>query len=662
MRRNRMIGLGAVAQTGVVINIANAQAWSRTSKQKQTSVWTFDENARGILPRCLLVTCAFFAQFAFAMPSQSEIKRVQPMVLELMSVHVKDHKANKKTAKEVGDTAMALVNEAEGEAAKYILLKGAIEYYTLAREYDLVADTLELLRKSVKDIPAEDVEEIVSRVLSRARQGEAQRLRAIHRIELMRVEAEADVKSFKSALRKKPDDKNALNGLADAYVRLDDWPKALKVFAQLGNNAAVFELNPAEAKDFDSFKAADYWWTHKAKNSAPYRAHAVMLYKIAMKDGLVKGLMKPLVEKRIAEVEALPFPSASSGRKVVGFADVSGAQPVRPSAAGLSAEGPVAKELVNNGTFEADTVPDGGYDASTAITGWSKVGAVALIRKNVNVSWKQKDADTTMCFINSGASISQTINVPERMNYVISLKKANKNFYNKGKKFYSTTGCVKIDDSEVISKLETDGGNRRPFSVNVELAPGSHTLTIACTSGRGRGMSVDDITISCARATGPVVLTAPPEKPQVVVPAEPTVPTELAKDALDDLQKKINDNLAEIKKLVDKNPACYLNPSSTSIINVSKKIATAKDKRYCSCINVTFVRDMFYCSGCKRVSGMGDHPCCNVSRKQSYYRWLMERKKVDETRQINSRIDELHAENESLEKQIRSMKDSRSGK
>ena len=150
------------------------------------------------------------------------------------------------------------------------------------------------------------------------------------------------------------------------------------------------------------------------------------------------------------------------------------------------------------------------------------------------------------------------------------------------------------------------------------------------------------------------------DQPHVVVQKDPTVPAEEANGVLEDLQKKLNDNLAELKKLVDKNPACYINPKSTSIINVSKKIATAKDKRYCSCVNVTFVRDMFYCSGCKQVSGMGDRPCCNVSRKQSYYRWLMERKKVDETRQINDRIDELHSENESLEKQIHSIKNPRS--
>ena len=612
------------------------------------------------------IACALIAQFSFAMPSQNDIKRVQPMVLELMAEHVKDHKANKKSAKEVGDAAVELAKDAEGEAAKYLLLKGAIEYYTLAKEYELVADALESLRASVKDFPAEDVTEIASRALNRARRGEAQRLRAICRIVSIQAKAETDARSFRLALRKNPDDQDALNGLADAYVRQGDWANALKVFSKLGVKAATFELNPAEAQNFDSLMAADYWWDFKTKGTELYRAHAVALYKDALNAGLVKGLQKNLVKKRIAEVEVSDSASASSEMQGGHVADVPGANSVQPPRRNLSAEVASSKELVINGTFEADAVSDGSYDTTTAITGWSKDGAVALIRKNTDVSWKQKDSNTTMCFINSGASISQTINVPERMNFLISLKKANKNYYNKGKKFYSTIGCVKIDDLEVISKLETDGGNTRSFSTNVELTAGSHILKISCTSGRGRGMSVDDVTISCVPSPTADSRAASPEQPQVIVPKGPTAPAEPAEGTLEDLQKRLNDNSTEIKELVKKNPACYINPKTSSIINRQNKIATMKDRRYCACANVTFVRDAFYCSNCKRITPYRDdgdydrYGYCNVCRQMSFHRWLEARKNVEETAKINARLNELYTEKESLEKQIHSIKNSRS--
>ena len=134
----------------------------------------------------------------------------------------------------------------------------------------------------------------------------------------MRSGAVADVKTFRSALRKDPDDKSAMRGLADAYVRLGDWKKALRAFSKLGVKAAAFELDPAGNKDFDTLRAADFWWSCRAQEPAPYRAHAATLYKAAMQEGLVKGLRMPLVEKRIAEAEALVGTVAAVGGGTVG--------------------------------------------------------------------------------------------------------------------------------------------------------------------------------------------------------------------------------------------------------------------------------------------------------------------------------------------------------
>lgn len=154
-----------------------------------------------------------------------------------------------------------------------------------------------------------------------------------------------------------------------------------------------------------------------------------------------------------------------------------------------------------------------------------------------------------------------------------------------------------------------------------------------------------------------------PEQVQSVEQNEAMVPDDSPQESTDNLQKQLNDNLAEIKKLVKKNPACYLNPKVSSIINRENKIATMKDRRYCACVNVTFVRDSFYCSGCKKITGYHGkdsddygYGYCKVCRQMSFNRWLDARKKVDETTEINARIDELYAENESLEAQIRAAK------
>jgi hypothetical protein len=138
-------------------------------------------------------------------------------------------------------------------------------------------------------------------------------------------------------------------------------------------------------------------------------------------------------------------------------------------------------------------------------------------------------------------------------------------------------------------------------------------------------------------------------------PGKPPVPNESSREFRAELNRQLESNLAELKNLVQKNPACYINPSATTIINVAKKIATKNDRQYCACNNITLVRDMFYCTGCKQTSGMSASPCCKVSAKQGFHRWLAVRKNVDETVRINKRIDELRRENQSLQNRIRAI-------
>ena len=251
---------------------------------------------------CAIASIA--AQLAWAMPTKDEIKRVEPLMNELMSAYVKGYTANRKPAAEVGDAAFGFVKDAQTEAAKYVLLKGAIHYYSLARNFDRAADALEALCAQISDVPPDEVESIASKALARAGNARALRLRNIQRVASEQAKAMIDISACKRELRKNPGDATALRGLAKAYVRFGDWPRALKVFSKLGIEAAIYECNPEDAKEYNALKAADYWWGCSKKNPAPYRAHAAELYRRAINEGLVTGLMKTVVENRIAEAEA----------------------------------------------------------------------------------------------------------------------------------------------------------------------------------------------------------------------------------------------------------------------------------------------------------------------------------------------------------------------
>ena len=279
---------------------------------------------------------------AWAMPTADELNQVRPLVKELMAEHSNAYRANKKTAKEVGDAAFGHVNDADGEAAKYLLLKGAINYYSRAREFDKVVDVLEAMQSQIRDLPAAEMESLAVKALNNARaKDNVQRLRSIYRDASIRAKAEKEAESFKAALQKNGNDTAAMRGLADAYARAGNWQRAIESFAKLGNAAAAFELNPANAKGYDVLKAADFWWNYKANDTAPYRAHAAWLYHRAIDEGLVKGLKKTLLEKRIAEAGGVAKMWAAAF-PVRGSAGRTGVKPV-PSFNGRDGRSPSSK-------------------------------------------------------------------------------------------------------------------------------------------------------------------------------------------------------------------------------------------------------------------------------------------------------------------------------
>lgn len=278
-------------------------------------MFTGDRDNRKRMRWYVCAIVAIVAQLTWAMPTKDEIKRVEPLMNELMSAYVKGYTAKRTSANEVGDAAFHFVKEAQDEAEKYVLLKGAIHYYSIARNFDKVADTLEAICAQISDVPPDEVEAIASKALARAGNARALRLRNIQRVASEQAKAMIDISACNKELRKNPDDTTAMRGLANAYVRFGDWPRALKVYSKLGIEAAIYECNPEDVKEYNALKAADYWWGCSTKNPAPYRAHAAELYRRAVNEGLVTGLMKTIVENRIAEAEssggAMPILSSS---------------------------------------------------------------------------------------------------------------------------------------------------------------------------------------------------------------------------------------------------------------------------------------------------------------------------------------------------------------
>lgn len=234
------------------------------------------------------------------MPTQKEVAEVQPLVNELMSPLVKDFKAKKISDAEVGDGAMAFVEEAESLPAKFALLKGAVSYYAKGKEYDKAADAINSILELVPDIPPKALYEITSKAVANAASNSSPRLLAINNVAKKRNAAVSKLKEIENELKKKPRDADLKRAHAELVAATGDWEAALKEFAALGGEIGSMALADTDATG-DSSALADFWWNYKpfaveAKDAI--RQHAVAFYRNALEEGNLSGLKKSLADAK----------------------------------------------------------------------------------------------------------------------------------------------------------------------------------------------------------------------------------------------------------------------------------------------------------------------------------------------------------------------------
>ena len=258
-----------------------------------------------VRPAAFLVLCMSGA-VASAMPAKNEIAKAQPVVNELMKPLVEDFKAKEKDAVAVGDSAVEYASEAASEAAKFLLLKGAVNYFAKGKAYDKVVETLEALQGTVKNIPPDTWLEIVSKASDGVKESDAPALVAIHRQAEIQANAHRELLKAYSELNRDPNNAAMRKRFAEMIAVTGDWKRALEEFAKLKGSIARAAKDELSGK-FEAVKLGDIWWDYapEVKFFAPFaKAHAADFYRQAVAAGKLSGLKGPLVEKRIAEAEA----------------------------------------------------------------------------------------------------------------------------------------------------------------------------------------------------------------------------------------------------------------------------------------------------------------------------------------------------------------------
>ena len=264
------------------------------------------------MKRLVAVGMMACAVTSLAMPTKVELTKAQPIVNELMKPLVDDFKAKRKSAKEVAQSAESFAKEAETEAAKLLLLRGAISYYSRSADYEKAADAVALLQSEVKDIPPETVAEIISRATSRISAKNAPRLYSQYRLAKALVKAKKDMPRLEAALKKRPLNFAARREYAELLALTGDWKGALAQFAELkGKEASMAKAELAgKAK---SGELGDFWWDYKAQSedvADAIKAQAVAYYRAGLAANEITGLKKALAEQRIEEAGSSATPVA----------------------------------------------------------------------------------------------------------------------------------------------------------------------------------------------------------------------------------------------------------------------------------------------------------------------------------------------------------------
>lgn len=152
---------------------------------------------------------------------------------------------------------------------------------------------------------------------------------------------------------------------------------------------------------------------------------------------------------------------------------------------------PALTNVIVNGDFEKDAVPEGDTTLSVAPQGWTRSANNVVITRNDTTKTYNNNKTDNGCYVAGYRNITQTFTLPE--DAVLSLSFNCIALNSKKGSYYSSAGRVSIDGLQLHS-WSHGGWGMRTESVTVALAAGSHTITFAATTNTG--ITFDNISLT----------------------------------------------------------------------------------------------------------------------------------------------------------------------
>ena len=114
----------------------------------------------------LAATCA--VNELAAMPTAEETRQAEPVVKKLLASEREALKAGRKSRSEVAVAALKRAADAKTEAEKLLLMKGAFALYVQDGNIEKAAETMNVLKKTIPDLPQESVKNMIETALKGA--------------------------------------------------------------------------------------------------------------------------------------------------------------------------------------------------------------------------------------------------------------------------------------------------------------------------------------------------------------------------------------------------------------------------------------------------------------------------------------------------------------
>ena len=252
---------------------------------------------------CGLAACA--ALVALALPTKKDVDAARPIVAELMADAVAEQKAGKIKTAELGARALAFADRAETEAARLLLLQGAVMSFARGGEPERAAQTVRKMRGEIKGITPEYEADMLSRAVKSLPLKDGRLLYGMLDDARRLVRYRREAATLEKSLAAK-DDPAKRAQLAERLAALGEWKRALEEIAKLDGDmarAAKFELGEGT---MTSAEVAEIWWRQSGMKDADgftvFQRHAGEWYVKALSDGSLTGLKRDLAQKRIDDM------------------------------------------------------------------------------------------------------------------------------------------------------------------------------------------------------------------------------------------------------------------------------------------------------------------------------------------------------------------------